>query len=256
MTITDLPTARELKKFWKGASQEDAYEYLVDGPDALQEIRQFHEMEEDRLMNLLQKHVAKREKIVFIEIGCGPGRVIRKVAQRVFENPETWGKCIALIIGIDFELSMIKKAISSLIVRRRQIRNWVTEGAAYHLSKVLNQPTRKIKETLRNRLVFINADADANFPPIHTSGFTPVLALMFGTLGNMPNFDKVLANISKLIEPSGEAIIVVFDKYKKEKGQERYDILAKQFFPLWLAHIGIIGTKHLNPMEDFIQDGS
>jgi SAM-dependent methyltransferase len=229
MTVTNTWNLQQQRRFWKGATQQDAYEYLVDGPSAPREIRHFHESEEAVLMNLLQKYVSKKEKIAFIEIGCGPGRVVRKVVTRVFENPETWGVCVKCIIGVDFELTMIQKAISSLILKEREIREWHPEGTVSYLSSALNEPIKSIKEKLRNKIVFINADAE--FPFLRVSGVTPIVALMFGTLGNVHNFNSALATVAELCKPRGKALVVVFDKEKTDSGQKRYDVLAKNIFP-------------------------
>jgi ubiquinone/menaquinone biosynthesis C-methylase UbiE len=229
MAVTNTWNVQQQKRFWKGATQEDAYEYLVDGPSAMHEIRHFHESEEAVLMNLLQKHISKKEKIAFIEIGCGPGRVIRKVVTHAFENPETWGACVRRVIGVDFELTMIKKAISSLILKERTIRDWHPEGTASYLSNTLNEPVKSVKEELREKTVFINADAE--FPFLRVSGVTPIVALMFGTLGNIHNFDSALANVAELCKPHGKALVVVFDKERIDLGQKRYDTLAKNIFP-------------------------
>ena len=53
---------QEQREFWRGASQEDRYEYLVDSPFASDEIKSFHEKEESVLIQLLYKYVERHQK--------------------------------------------------------------------------------------------------------------------------------------------------------------------------------------------------
>jgi len=219
------------REFWRGASQEDRYEYLVDGPAASDEIRSFHEAEEKILIDLLQNHVERKEKIALIEIGCGPGRVIRRVARLITERPTTWGDCIEYIVGVDFEIEMIERAIANLILKERKIRDWTIYGAAYEISTATGVPLKEVRETLRKRVAFI--DADARLPFLQCESITPVVAIMFGTLGNIPKMERVLKTVSEMCWPKGETLIVGFDRAHHEIGSERYRKLAeRQFKPL------------------------
>jgi SAM-dependent methyltransferase len=219
---------RRAKKFWRNVSQEAAYEYLVDGPKALPEIKQFHDDEESVLLDLLQQYVDKKENIAFIEIGCGPGRIVRRIASKIIEQPETWGCYIKYVVGVDFEVKMIERAIESLIKRERIIRDWVSLGTAHELARRTDRSPMSVKETFRERIVFL--DADAELPFLRCRSIIPIVGVMFGTLGNIQRPNSVLKNISKLCGLNGKALVVVFNKENYPVGIERYEDLSKRDF--------------------------
>jgi len=222
---------REQRQFWKNATEEARYEYLVDSVEALEEIVDFHNCEEKALLDLLQKHVERQEKVAFIEIGCGPGRVIRKILRRVLEDPDTWGKSIKYVVGVDFEIKMINRAIESLIKKERAIRKLVMRGTAYEVAETMNTPVREVKKSLREKVFFI--DADARFPFLRCESIVPVVAMMFGTLGNIPETNSILQRVTEICWPKGEALLVVFDRKNCAMGKERYSKLAQlDFSPL------------------------
>lgn len=234
------------KEFWRGATQEDRYEYLVDGPSALDEIKKFHESEEAVLIRLLQSYVDRKENIAFIEIGCGPGRVIRKVSRLAIENPTTWGNYIKHIIGVDFEMGMIERAIRNLMSKERKIRDWIMRGTAYDIALRMNSRLKKVREGLRKKVIFINADA--RLPFLKCEPVTPVVAIMFGTVGNIPGIDDVLKRISELCWPHGKALIVGFNREHYTVGIERYNKLAQAHFgPLqeteWIRDPGVFKSS-------------
>jgi SAM-dependent methyltransferase len=220
---------RRQKAFWRGATQQDRYEYLVDGPSALDEIKDFHDLEERVLVELLKKYVERKEKVVFIEIGCGPGRVVRKISRLILENPTTWGQCIEYVVGVDFEIRMIQRAIGNLVSGEPRIRtDWAKDSLAVEFAKSKKENLKKIRDALRNRVLFINTDARQPF--LRCESITPIVALMFGTLGNIPQTDLVLRRVSDLCWPKGEAMIVAFNRENNAVGMERYMRLAQQGF--------------------------
>lgn len=227
MTVRRLK--RRQKAFWRGATQQDMYEYLVDGPSALDEIRNFHDVEERALVELLRKYVERKEKVAFIEIGCGPGRVVRKICHLILENPTTWGECIEYVVGVDFEIRMIQRAIGNLVSGEpRTRREWAKYSLALELAKSKKENLKKIRDDLRSRVLFINTDA--GHPFLRCEAITPIVALMFGTLGNMPQTDLVLRRVSDICWPRGEAMVVGFNRENHAVGMERYMRLAQQGF--------------------------
>jgi len=219
---------RRERAFWRGASQEDRYEYLVDSPYALDEIRQFHEREERVLIELLQYHVEQKKDIAFIEVGSGPGRIIRRIVQLILENPSTWGEHLKFIVGVDFEFEMIRRAIESLIQRERKIRNWTMRGTAHEVSEHIKTSVKEVKKNVWKRIFFI--DANVEKPYLRTEGITPIIGIMFGTLGNIRRMDQVLSRVGDLCWPNGEALIVVFNREDYHTGVERYNQLARREF--------------------------
>jgi SAM-dependent methyltransferase len=181
-------------------------------------------------MFFLFYHVSARakEKIAFVEIGCGPCRVIRRVARLVIERPKTWGSCVKYIVGVDFEVEMIERAIASLVLKERRIRDWTIYGTAHEISTATGNPLRKVREALRKRIVFL--DADARLPFLRCEAITPIVAIMFGTLGNIPRMERALRTVSELCWPSGETLIVGFDRVHQDIGSERYKRLAERHF--------------------------
>ena len=219
------------REFWRGATQQDRYEYLVDSPFAIPEIRIFHDDEERILLKLLRGYIDRKKDTVFIEIGCGPGRIVRRIARLVIENPQTWGQYLKYVVGIDFELGMIERAIESLTIKEKRIRDWTRRGTAHEIATVTGLVPRKVKEALRKRIFFI--DADANLPFLQCESLVPVVGIMFGTLGNIPTMQRVLGRISELCQPSGKVLIVVFNRNNHQIGSDRYRTLAEgNFKPL------------------------
>lgn len=205
---------------------------MVDGPSAIPEIKDFQEHEESALIQVLKDHVNQRERIAFIEIGCGPGRVLRRISRLVLEQPTTWGRYVKYIVGIDFEIKMIERAIRNFVKKRIKIRDWVFSGLSHQVANDLNVRPKKISEKIRKRVFLVNADASQPF--LHCESIVPVVAVMFGTLGNIYGLDKVLGRISELCWPNGEAFIVGFNRENSSIGQDRYDRLAKRHFsPLY-----------------------
>ena len=220
------------REFWKGATQQDRYEYLVDSPFAIPEIRIFHEDEERILLKLLRGYVDRKQDTVFVEIGCGPGRIVRRIAHLIIENPATWGRYLKYVVGVDFETGMIKRAIESLTRKEKIIRDWTRRGTAHEIATLTGLTPRKVKEDLRRRIFFV--DADANLPFLQCKSLVPVVGIMFGTLGNIPTMQRVLERVSRLCQPNGRALIVAFNRDNHQVGSDRYRILAEgNFRPLY-----------------------
>jgi SAM-dependent methyltransferase len=219
---------RRAKEFWRGASQEARYEYLVDSPMASPEIRAFHDDEESVLLNLLQQYVDREQNVAFIEIGCGPGRIIRRIAGNIVKQPKTWGRYVRYVVGVDFEIRMIERSIESLIKKERIVRDWVSVGTAHELSQLTDQSPASVKTIFREQVAFV--DADAELPFLRCKSITPIVGLMFGTLGNIQRTKSILRCVSKLCGSNGKALIVVFKKENHPVGLERYTSLANRDF--------------------------
>jgi SAM-dependent methyltransferase len=168
---------KKQRQFWANATEEARYEYLVDSGKASAEILDFHKCEEKALFQLLQKHVERREKLAFIEIGCGPGRIIREVSKRTLEHPATWGESIKFVVGVDFEIKMIDRAIDSLIKEERLLRELPMKGTVYEIAESINRPVNDVMKDLYKRVFFINADI--RFPFLRCESVVPIVAVMF-----------------------------------------------------------------------------
>jgi len=213
-------------KFWDAAASE-TYDVYVLGKRAPEEIKLFLAEEDEKLDEVIDNYINKKKNTVFVEIGSGTGRYMMRYGARVILN-ENYRKYLKYIIGIDFSKQMIETCIRNLSLTR-VVRGERLSSIVEKLSIKTGIPLKDIREQLLRRVYLINADA--NKACLKISGeFNVVIGIMFGTLGNIADVRKTLANVSEMMKDDGSLVVTVFNERFADIGFNLYDELANRGF--------------------------
>lgn len=219
-------------KFWDSVAA-NFYDVLVLGKLAPSEIKQFLQYEDKKLYRILDSLVKNNEEFVFVEVGSGTGRYIVSLAEKILTNPN-YNRLLKYVIGLDFSWEMIKTCIDNLTLkkpRRLQIENeLVTEIESLWLKHGLK---KEVKNEILRRVILV--DCDATKPVLRIKGAKVVVAIMFGTLGNIPS-DSERKNLIKLVKQISDDVTIIATGFLRDQhsiGHQIYAELAdKGFTPL------------------------
>ena len=217
------------KDFWRGASDEEKYDYLVNSPFAPNEIKRFHKAEDVLLKDLIKGLSTESHQSDFavVEEGCGPGRVIERIAY--WCEIEGLPKPPKFIIGVDFEEKMLQNCISHLIGNGGKIRDWEFKSLAQKIAENKKISKKKANDIVRKRVILI--EADATKPHLYFSSLIPIVIVAFGTFGNIEYREDFLSSMSEILSGNnGILFLSVFNRKKWEVGEKRYRELAERHF--------------------------
>lgn len=200
--------------FWKAVAERD-YDLYVLGEKKPDEIRQFLKEEDESLETLLYNYVGNKLDTVFVEIGSGTGRYFQYFGKKIITD-KLYREHLKFIVGIDFCKNMIRKSIENL----SQLAN--------ELAQETNRSIESIKEELSQRIIPIQGDATRPF--LRVSGGKVVVGIMFGTLGNIREREKVLKSAARILGNDGKIIISVFNNEFMDIGFNVYRSLAQEGF--------------------------
>lgn len=207
--------------FWDAAS-EHYDDFVIKRPPP---IMGKYEKWEDKILDTIIVDVLKKEEVIFLEIGSGTGRYLTRYGERFKRGIYPFTNLLA-IVGIDFSEKMLEKSIKNL-------------------------ENNKLKELIGTKIFLIRADA-RNLPISFKKDpslrhVKKVVAIMFGTIGNIPTGrEKVLEHLSSdLLKHNAIGVISFFNKDALLKtGIEEYNKITEVVGrPLTYFNEGIVVTQ-------------
>jgi SAM-dependent methyltransferase len=173
----------------------------------------FEKYEDLMLRKIIDQYVKNNKKLVFIEVGSGPGRYLLRYGAKISTNKDSCKKYrdhadlqrfykydkdyeenLQLIIGIDFSESMIKNA-----------QEWLKENDLQNL--VYNDRILQIIADIQNlNLSFKDTPYEHSYK---------VVACLFQTIGNQLNHQlrvNLVKKMMELVKPYGTILISAFHK--------------------------------------------
>jgi len=219
------------KLFWDSASEHYDDSVLKNPPPFMGKYEKW----EDKILDTILLDVLRKEKVILLEIGSGTGRYLMRYGERLKKQIYPFTNLLA-IIGVDFSEKMIAKSIENL-------------------------EKRQLQKLINDRIFIIQADA-RNLPISFTkdpliSSVKKVVAIMFGTIGNIPtNREKLFEHLSSdLLETNAIGVISFFNKAALTSiGIEEYtkipDVIGR---PLIYFNEGIITTQQRGRQFFFTQ---
>lgn len=198
------------------------YKNVVDPFLSVQLAKSFERYEDLFLLKEIRKKVDRNKRVVFIEMGCGPGRYFLLLGSKIsraggsefknhpdlknyFEYDKKFDENLLHIIGIDFSEEMIKR---SIILMKK-----------HNLDNLLYDRITPIIGNAQNLKLNLSQFNDAH----------KIVTCMFQTLGNQETNDlrvNLLKSMKKLASPNGTVIVSVFDKNQFQKmGKEFYQVV-------------------------------
>jgi uncharacterized protein YbaR (Trm112 family) len=206
--MAKLSSKNSFQTFWDNVA--GIYDSFVLSNVSPSNIKDLELIEDDFFVHVLNEHVSCDKKTVFIEIGSGTGRYLLKSLEKIFVNQQ-YDQFLSKIVGIDFSLNMIEKSIDKIV-------NLIPK-----IAEKLEIDVATVEKWIRAKVMLINADVA--WPYLSVEGDAlPLVGIMFGTLGNIPQSDHeaVLFHVKNLIDQEGVGIITVFNAEQQQIGKEVY----------------------------------
>lgn len=216
-------------KFWDVVAA-NFYDALVLGKLAPSEIKKFLEYEDKKLYEILDSLVKNNEEFIFVEVGSGTGRYIVSLAEKILTNPN-YNRLLKYVIGLDFSWQMIKTCIDNLTLKKPRRLQIEGELLAEIESLWLKHGLQKqIKNEILKRVILVNCDATK--PTLRIKGIKVVVAIMFGTLGNITS-DSERKNLIQQVKQISDDVTIIATGFLREKhsvGHKIYSKLADRGF--------------------------